>query len=80
MPTLISTLLFGNEPIIVAFSHLLFNVCGIAVITSNRITRNVPIRLAQTIARQAIKNRFVPFVYLAVVFFIIPVLLIFAVG
>ena len=68
------------EPIMVAFSHLLFNVCGITVITSNRILRNVPVRLAQMMARAAIRNRFIPFLYLAVVFFIIPVLLIFGVG
>ncbi len=78
---ILASLVSGTiEPIMVAFSHLLFNTCGIAVITSNRITRNIPIRLAQTMASQAIRNRFVPFVYLAVVFFIIPILLIFAAG
>lgn len=78
---ILASLVSGTlEPIMVAFSHLLFNVCAIAVITSNRLTRNIPVRLARTMARWAIRNRLVPFLYLIVVFFLIPILLIFSVG
>ena len=65
------------EPVMVAISHLLFNVSGIAVITSNRLLRNLPVFLAQTMARKAANNRLIPFAYVVIVFFIIPVLLIF---
>lgn len=77
---MLASLVSGTvEPIIVAFSHLLFNVFGIVVITSNKLTRGIPIYLARTMSRWAIKNRLIPFIYLAVVFFLIPLLLIFGV-
>jgi len=78
---ILASLVSGKvEPLMVAFSHLLFNLSGIAVVTSNRFTRDIPMHLARTMSQWAIKNRLIPFIYLAVVFFMIPILLIFVAG
>ena len=61
----------------VAFSHFLFNVCGIAAITPIPVLRRVPMQLAEALATQAIRRRWVPVLYVAVVFFIIPLLLLY---
>jgi len=62
----------------VALSHLFFNVCGIVAITATPILRNVPIRLAEWMSSEAIKRRWVPLVYILIVFFVIPLSLIYA--
>ncbi len=60
----------------VALSHLLFNICGICVITPWRPLRELPLRLASMLAAQAVRRRWVPVVYVLVLFFAIPGLLI----
>ncbi len=64
--------------ITVALSHLLFNLCGIVSITAFKPVRNIPINLANWMAEQAIIRKWVPLVYILVVFFIIPIVLIYA--
>ncbi len=60
----------------VAISHFLFNVCGILVITPLPAIRHLPLRAAESLAEQASRRRWVPVVYVLVVFFIIPGILI----
>jgi sodium-dependent phosphate cotransporter len=62
----------------VAFSHLLFNCCGIAVITPIPPLRRLPMRMAEGLAAQAIRRRWVPVLYVVVVFFITPLVLLYA--
>ncbi len=62
----------------VALSHLLFNVCGICAITPLPVVRLLPIRLAEALAEQAVRRRWVPVLYILVVFFLIPLSLIYA--
>jgi sodium-dependent phosphate cotransporter len=57
----------------VAFAHLLFNITGILLIWP---IRNVPIFLAQKLAKASIRSRFIPILYILVVFFLIPIVLI----
>ncbi len=61
----------------VAFAHLWFNVFGIAVIWP---MRSIPIRLAEALAKWAVQYKFVPIVYIVVVFFVIPGMCIFLIG
>ena len=63
------------EPLIVAFSHLLFNICGIAIITPFRPLREVPLRVAKWLGRTAMRRRWVPLLYVLVIFFVIPLLI-----
>ncbi|PLX42835.1 MAG: hypothetical protein C0608_01870 [Deltaproteobacteria bacterium] len=61
----------------VALAHLNFNVCGIIVITSIPPIRTVPMKLAEFMASQAVIRKWVPFAYIAVVFFLVPLILIY---
>ena len=62
----------------VAFSHFMFNILGIVIIYPIRFIRQIPIGLAQGLGRLVLKNRFYALGYIGVVFFIIPIIIIFA--
>ena len=64
-------------PVTVAFSHLLFNICGIIVITVPPPLRNVPLRLARWLSILAIRRRWLPIVYVIGIFFVLPLIVIF---
>ncbi|MFQ6605683.1 MAG: Na/Pi symporter [Fidelibacterota bacterium] len=75
---ILASLVTGEiAPVTVAFSHLLFNVMGIIIITGIPFLRLIPVRLARWMAAKAAKNRLTPFLYILVVFFLIPIFLIF---
>ncbi len=61
----------------VALAHLLFNITGIIFITP---IRKLPVFLARKLAYYAVKNRIIPFVYVIVQFFIIPLIFIYLFG
>lgn len=60
--------------ITVAFAHLLFNILGIIIIWP---LKRIPIFLAETLAEWAIRSRWIPVLYIAIVFFLIPGAIIF---
>lgn len=75
---ILASLVIGElAPVTVAFSHLLFNIIGIAVITGIPFLRLIPVKLAKALAAKSVERRWVPIVYVLLVFFIIPILLIF---
>jgi sodium-dependent phosphate cotransporter len=53
----------------VAFVHLLFNVFGTVIILP---IRRLPIWLANNLAELTLKSRLVPILYIAIVFFVLP--------
>ncbi|MEE9465462.1 MAG: Na/Pi symporter [Candidatus Neomarinimicrobiota bacterium] len=61
----------------VSFAHLLFNLGGIIMILPFPRVRRIPISMAEWLADKAIRNRLVPFVFVGLVFFLIPLTLIF---
>ncbi len=61
----------------VAISHLLFNICGIAVIVPFRRIREIPIHLAEWMADTAVVHRWFPPVYILIFFFAVPMALIY---
>jgi sodium-dependent phosphate cotransporter len=61
----------------VAFAHLLFNIVGITILWP---ARWLPLHLARLLARGATKSKLVPATYIMLVFFGIPLLLIWIVG
>lgn len=72
---MLASLVTSSEAAVtVAFAHLIFNVTGIVLIWP---IRRVPLFLSETLAAAATKSRFIPLVYILVVFFLIPVLLIY---
>ena len=77
---LLASLVSGTHaPLAVAFGHLAFNIFGISLIWPIEKVRNIPIQLAEWFAELAIVNRIFPIVYILVVFFLIPLSLIFIV-
>ncbi len=71
---ILASLITGNpNAVTVAFAHLLFNVSGIIVWWP---LCRVPIFMAQKFADLAVKNRALPFVYILVTFFVVPLIVI----
>jgi len=71
---ILAALVTGNlEAIIVAFSHLLFNITGICIWWP---LKAIPIRIAENFSRLAAKYKFVPVFYIIIVFFLIPLIFI----
>ena len=68
----------GLAALQVAFAHLWFNVCGVLLILPIKRLRSIPIRLAQQLGSLVAKNRAYAFGYIALIFFILPLLVIFA--
>lgn len=63
--------------LVVAFVHLLFNITGIGIWWP---LRKLPLFLANRVSDIAIRNRIFPLVYIAVVFFLIPLAVILLLG
>lgn len=74
---LLASLVSGTiAPLAVAFSHLIFNIFGIAIIWPIEKVRNIPIITAKWFTEIAIQNKIYPIIYILVVFFIVPLTLI----
>lgn len=58
----------------IAFAHLLFNVAGIAIFLP---LARIPIKLARRLSRLSLRYRFVPIGFILLIFFIIPIALIY---
>jgi sodium-dependent phosphate cotransporter len=71
---ILAALVTGDlSAIIVAFAHLLFNISGMIVWWPLKI---VPITLAQKFAQIATRKKIIPVLYILVLFFLIPILVI----
>lgn len=58
----------------VAFSHLLFNICGIAIFLP---LRKIPLTIATKMSKLSIKSRMIPITIVILTFFLIPLGLIY---
>ena len=63
--------------LVAAFSHLLFNVVGILVIYTIPFLRNIPLSLAENISEIAVSKKYIPLVYLFIIFVLIPLCIIY---
>jgi len=67
---MLASLATGNiSAVTVAFAHLIFNILGIVSVYP---IKRIPIFLATIIADMAVKNKLIPFAYIVITFFIIP--------
>ncbi len=72
---ILAALVTGNPTaVIVAFSHLLFNIFGILFWWP---LKKVPLAIAELFAEYSTKNKLIPIVYIVVMFFIIPITFVF---
>lgn len=65
----------AQAALVVACAHVLFNVIGIVAIYPVPPLREIPIRMAEFIGELAYKNRVFAIVYLALLFYALPLLL-----
>jgi solute carrier family 34 (sodium-dependent phosphate cotransporter) len=78
---ILAALATGNpDAITIAFSHLMFNVTGMALVYLPPPIRAVPLALARQLGRLALWNRLFAAVYILVLFFLLPLLLLLASG
>ena len=77
---LLASLTLNPIAMVAAFSHLFFNIAGILIIYPFKILREIPITLATKMADLSAENKFIPFIYLAIVFILIPLIIIFIGG
>jgi sodium-dependent phosphate cotransporter len=61
-----------QSAVTIALVHVLFNVCGIAIIYPLRPVRHIPIRMARWLADRSITVRATPIIYLLTLFFLLP--------
>jgi len=74
---LLASLTLNVTAMIAAFSHLFFNIFGIILIYLNPLLRDIPMKLSKWIADVAMQNKALPIIYLLIIFFGIPLLIIF---
>lgn len=75
---LLASLVTGKtEALIVAFAHFLFNVIGAVLFLSIPFMRKIPIWGAKKISEVVYKNRYISIIYLIILFYVIPLLVIF---
>ena len=71
---ILASLVTSNpSAVTVAFAHLLFNVCGIVIWWP---LSRVPLGLTNWVTEKATVNKIYPLAYIALVFFIIPLIVI----
>jgi len=72
---ILAALITGNiAAVTVAFAHTLFNICGIIFFWP---LKKLPITVARKFAELSTKNKLIPIAYVLIVFFIIPLLVIY---
>ena len=75
---MLASLSTGNiAAVTVAFAHLFFNLSGIILVYPLKIIRSIPLKMARALAELTSRNRAYAFLYVGLVFYLIPVLLIF---
>tara|TARA_X000001036_G_scaffold42743_1_gene34244 strand:+ start:3258 stop:4355 length:1098 start_codon:yes stop_codon:yes gene_type:complete len=74
---LLASLTLNVTALVAAFSHLIFNICGILIIYANPLLRDIPLRVAEYVANISIQNKFIPIIYLLIIFFALPLIIIF---
>jgi sodium-dependent phosphate cotransporter len=74
---MLASLATGNiAAVTVAFAHFFFNVSGIALVYPIKKIRHIPLRMARALAELTSHSRFYAIAYVALVFYIFPILLI----
>ena len=76
--TAILAALTGNvAALTIAFAHFVFNVTGIIIVYPIKAIRNIPLKIAKFLAEKSAERRIFALIYVLVVFFAIPGILIF---
>jgi sodium-dependent phosphate cotransporter len=71
---LLASLAGNMAGLTIAFVHLLFNVCGTLIFFVPPFTRRIPLRIARFMAHTFVRHKKLVIIYIASVFFILPLL------
>ena len=75
---ILAALSTGNiSAVTVSLAHLLFNILGILIIYPIPFLRNIPPKLAKFVAGYAQKSKTVPIIYIGLLFYLLPLIIIF---
>ncbi len=74
--SIMAALVLNPIAMVVAFGHLLFNILAIIIIYPIKPMRQIPMYCAEKLAELSIQNKLAPIVYLAIVFVLIPLIII----
>jgi len=74
--SLLAAMVLNPTAMIVAFSHLIFNILGIIVIYPIKVLREIPLKAANKISELAVRNKAIPLLYLLIVFVLVPLFII----
>ncbi len=78
MTTILASLVTGEiSAVTVAFAHLLFNVFGGTIIFGIKFLRDIPLFFSEKVSSIVYHHRWVSVVFVSIIFFIIPLLVIF---
>lgn len=73
----LAALATGNvAALTVSIAHLLFNVMAGLIIWPIKTIRHIPIRAADALSQLAVKNRLIPIIFILVMFYLLPILVI----
>ena len=73
---ILAALTLNVTALVAAFAHLFFNLYAILIIYVNPLFREIPLKLANWLSEVAIKNKFIPLIYLVSFFFLLPFIII----
>jgi len=73
---ILAALTLNVTALVAAFAHLFFNLFGILIIFVNPLLREIPLILANWLSKVAVKNKFIPLIYLVCFFFLLPFIII----
>ena len=73
---ILAALTLNVTALVAAFAHLFFNLYGILIIYLNPLFREIPLKLANWLSEVAIKNKFIPLIYLVCFVFLLPFIII----
>ncbi len=78
MTTILASLVTGEiSAVTVAFAHLLFNIFGGTIVFGIKFLRNIPLYFAEKISEIVFRHRWISVVFVTIMFFVIPILIIF---
>ncbi len=73
---ILAALTLNVTALVAAIAHLFFNLFGILLIYVNPLFREIPLKLANWLSEIAVKNKFIPLIYLVSFFFLLPFIII----
>jgi len=67
----------GNvSALTVSVAHLMFNVLAGLIIWPVKIIRHIPVKASETLSEIAVRNRLIPIIFILVMFYLLPILVI----